>query len=130
MDVCTPAGKIERWTVPKSFSKLAYHDARKTRWGDLWALGAKTTAERPPRNGKPIPKAKLKQDSKKKGRKLVMGEEGEQQRKRLTKEERQKAKREYLETLEREHDDAVDEMVDEDIGLDADIKREMGDRRY
>lgn len=52
MDVCTPSGKIERWTVPKSFSKLAYHDARKSRWGDLWALGAKTRADRNVRNGR------------------------------------------------------------------------------
>ncbi|MCJ1454444.1 37S ribosomal protein S22 [Mycoblastus sanguinarius] len=42
LDLCTPAGKIERWTVPRSFSKQAYHDARKSKWGDLWALGAKT----------------------------------------------------------------------------------------
>ncbi|KEF52874.1 uncharacterized protein A1O9_11292 [Exophiala aquamarina CBS 119918] len=42
MDVCTPQGKIERWTVPKSFGRQAYHDARKSQWGDLWALGAKT----------------------------------------------------------------------------------------
>ena len=47
IDLCTPAGKIERWTVPKSFSKQAYRDARKSKWGDLWALGAKT---RTPRN--------------------------------------------------------------------------------
>lgn len=46
-DFCTPEGKIERWTVPRSFSRQAYHDARKARWGDLWALGAKT---RVPRN--------------------------------------------------------------------------------
>lgn len=46
MDVCTPHGKIERWTVPKSFSKQAYHDARKAKWGDLWALGAKTAVAR------------------------------------------------------------------------------------
>ncbi|CEJ90780.1 hypothetical protein VHEMI06540 [[Torrubiella] hemipterigena] len=42
MDMCTPEGKLERWTIPKSFGKLAYHDARKSHWGDLWALGAKT----------------------------------------------------------------------------------------
>lgn len=42
LDLCTPSGSIERWTVPKSFSRQAYHDARKSRWGDLWALGAKT----------------------------------------------------------------------------------------
>jgi ribosomal protein RSM22 (predicted rRNA methylase) len=42
LDVCTPAGQIERWTVPRSYGKEAYRDARKSRWGDLWALGAKT----------------------------------------------------------------------------------------
>jgi ribosomal protein RSM22 (predicted rRNA methylase) len=42
MDLCTPAGNIERWTVPKSFGKQAYRDARKSKWGDLWALDAKT----------------------------------------------------------------------------------------
>ncbi|RDW77570.1 putative 37s ribosomal protein rsm22 protein [Coleophoma cylindrospora] len=52
MDVCTPAGKLERWTVPKSFSKQAYRDARKANWGDLWALGAKTRVPRSPRLGK------------------------------------------------------------------------------
>ncbi|KAH9895350.1 Rsm22-domain-containing protein [Xylariomycetidae sp. FL2044] len=52
MDLCTPAGTIERWTVPKSFSKQAYRDARKTRWGDLWALGAKTRVVRPVRLGR------------------------------------------------------------------------------
>ncbi|KAL3477771.1 Rogdi leucine zipper containing protein-domain-containing protein [Aspergillus californicus] len=46
-DLCTPAGKIERWTVPRSYSRQAYKDARKAQWGDLWALGAKT---RIPRN--------------------------------------------------------------------------------
>lgn len=52
LDVCTPEGKTERWTVPKSFSKLAYHDARKSRWGDLWALGAKTRVDRKVRAGR------------------------------------------------------------------------------
>lgn len=47
LDLCTPSGKIERWTVPRAFSKQAYRDARKSKWGDLWALGAKT---RVPRN--------------------------------------------------------------------------------
>lgn len=45
-DFCTPAGKIERWTVPRSFSRRAYKDARKSHWGDLWALGAKTRIPR------------------------------------------------------------------------------------
>ncbi|KAI0544277.1 mitochondrial small ribosomal subunit Rsm22-domain-containing protein [Xylaria curta] len=52
LDLCTPAGTIERWTVPKSFSKQAYRDARKAKWGDLWALGAKTRVVRPIRLGK------------------------------------------------------------------------------
>ncbi|KAI1779185.1 Rsm22-domain-containing protein [Hypoxylon cercidicola] len=52
LDLCTPTGNIERWTIPKSFSKTAYHDARKARWGDLWALGAKTRVKRPIRLGR------------------------------------------------------------------------------
>ncbi|KAI1343473.1 Rsm22-domain-containing protein [Xylariaceae sp. FL0016] len=57
LDLCTPDATIERWTVPRSFSKQAYHDARKARWGDLWALGAKTRVPRPVRLGKggPVP---------------------------------------------------------------------------
>ncbi|EAW11554.1 tRNA methyltransferase RSM22 [Aspergillus clavatus NRRL 1] len=50
-DVCTPAGKIERWTVPRSYSRQAYRDARKANWGDLWALGAKTRIPRSLRLG-------------------------------------------------------------------------------
>lgn len=58
LDLCTPMGQIERWTVPKSFSKQAYRDARKSRWGDLWALGAKTRVSRNIRLGKPERKPK------------------------------------------------------------------------
>jgi ribosomal protein RSM22 (predicted rRNA methylase) len=47
IDMCTPAGTLERWTVPRSFSKQAYRDARKASWGDIWALGAKS---RTPKN--------------------------------------------------------------------------------
>ena len=52
LDLCTPAARIERWTVPKSFSKQTYRDARKSRWGDLWALGAKTAIPRNIRIGR------------------------------------------------------------------------------
>ncbi|EPE08386.1 37s ribosomal protein rsm22 [Ophiostoma piceae UAMH 11346] len=52
LDVCTPEGKLERWTVPRSYGKQAYHDARKASWGDLWALGGKTRIPREPRMGK------------------------------------------------------------------------------
>ena len=60
-DLCTSAGNLERWTVPKSFSKQAYRDARKSRWGDLWALGAKTRVIRTSRSGtaKPRPKQRV-----------------------------------------------------------------------
>ena len=51
LDLCTPAGRIERWTVPKSYGKQAYRDARKSSWGDLWALGAKTRTYRNVRLG-------------------------------------------------------------------------------
>jgi ribosomal protein RSM22 (predicted rRNA methylase) len=52
-DVCTPAGTLERWTVPRSFGKQAFRDARKAQWGDLWALGAKTRIPRNVRLGRP-----------------------------------------------------------------------------
>ena len=52
-DVCTPAARIERWTVSASFSKQAYRDARKAQWGDLWALGAKSRVVRRVRDGMP-----------------------------------------------------------------------------
>lgn len=60
LDVCTPSGTLERWTVPRSFSKQAFRDARKSSWGDLWPLGAKTRVLRTPR-----------------GRKIRDGDEGE-----------------------------------------------------
>jgi ribosomal protein RSM22 (predicted rRNA methylase) len=49
--MCTPSGSLERWTVPRSFSKRAFRDARKSSWGDLWALGAKTRVIRTARVG-------------------------------------------------------------------------------
>lgn len=42
LDLCAPSGKLEKWTIPKSFSKEIYHDARKAMKGDLWGLDAKT----------------------------------------------------------------------------------------
>lgn len=52
LDLCTPSGTLERWTVPRSFSRQAYRDARKSQWGDLWALGAKTRVLRTVRGPK------------------------------------------------------------------------------
>lgn len=56
LDLCTPAGTLERWTVPRSFSRQAFRDARKSSWGDLWALGAKTRVPRVPKVKKRKPK--------------------------------------------------------------------------
>ena len=50
-DLCTPSAQLERWIIPKSFSTQGYRDARKARWGDLWALGAKTRVLRTARSG-------------------------------------------------------------------------------
>lgn len=46
MDVCSPQGFFERWTITKSSDKQQYHDARKANWGDLWALQAKLKVPR------------------------------------------------------------------------------------
>lgn len=51
LDLCTPAGTFSRWTVPRSYGKQAYRDARKASWGDLWALGAKQREDRRVRLG-------------------------------------------------------------------------------
>ncbi|KZF19282.1 hypothetical protein L228DRAFT_251402 [Xylona heveae TC161] len=60
LDLCTPSGTLERWTVPKSFGKQAYRDARKSSWGDLWALGAKSRMDRPVKLGVRTPGKKNK----------------------------------------------------------------------
>ncbi|OJD34021.1 37s ribosomal protein rsm22 [Diplodia corticola] len=52
LDVCTPQARLERWTVPRSFGRQAYRDARKSQWGDLWALGAATRVPRTMRLGR------------------------------------------------------------------------------
>ena len=45
MDVCAPSGHVEKWYVPKSLAKGVYHDATKTKMGDVWALGAKSVVQ-------------------------------------------------------------------------------------
>ncbi|EGS23415.1 uncharacterized protein CTHT_0001040 [Thermochaetoides thermophila DSM 1495] len=75
LDLCTPAGTLERWVVPRSFSKQAYHDARKAAWGDLWALGAKTRTIRTARVGRGVVegerKGKNKQEPQRKNPRTV-----------------------------------------------------------
>jgi ribosomal protein RSM22 (predicted rRNA methylase) len=72
LDVCTPAGTLERWTVPRSFSKQAFRDARKARWGDLWALGAKTRIPRSVRLGRPNDEFDKKGRKMKKAKQVVV----------------------------------------------------------
>jgi ribosomal protein RSM22 (predicted rRNA methylase) len=72
LDVCTPAGTLERWTVPRSFSKQAFRDARKARWGDLWALGAKTRIPRSVRLGRPNDEFDKKGRKMKKAKQVVI----------------------------------------------------------
>lgn len=80
LDLCTPSGKLERWTVPKSFSRTAYRDARKSKWGDLWALGAKTRVSRSPRLGRLGEDGKEKMKGIRDGR---MGKGGKKMKKRV-----------------------------------------------
>ncbi|KAK9468387.1 hypothetical protein V1512DRAFT_221721 [Lipomyces arxii] len=42
LELCTPNGFLERWTVNRAASSPNFHDARKAHWGDLWAFDAKT----------------------------------------------------------------------------------------
>ncbi|TID16790.1 hypothetical protein E2P81_ATG09348 [Venturia nashicola] len=46
IDVCTPSGTFERWLVNKRNGRQIFRDARKAKWGDLWALGARSATER------------------------------------------------------------------------------------
>ena len=46
LKMCTLSGNVEVWQVPKSLGKQTYHDARKVRQGDMWALGKKSTVVR------------------------------------------------------------------------------------
>lgn len=80
-DACTPAGKLERWTVPRSFGKQAYTDARKARWGDLWALGAKTRVARRLKIGREPVKPLKRRRSKPEGSNVVsIRDDGETRR--------------------------------------------------
>ena len=44
-DVCSPAGRLERFVTSKSHGKDEYYDARKSSWGDLWPHSVKTASK-------------------------------------------------------------------------------------
>ncbi|KAF4979967.1 hypothetical protein FZEAL_3921 [Fusarium zealandicum] len=133
LDLCTPDGKLERWTVPKSYSKLAYHDARKSRWGDLWALGAKTRVLRNVRAGKGPDDGGKRGEQGKKPRKveIVMGPGGiSANEKNAPRERRGKNKgdkksrllREILEA-EEEEEKIIGKQMDEDVAAEMEVDK-------
>lgn len=137
LDVCTPEGRIERWTVPKSFSKLAYHDARKSHWGDLWALGAKTKVSRSVRVGSGVDDGGKRAEGGKKPRKVEISMDGGRlsaSEKNARKERRSKGKRDRQTDLikeileaedieEREIEREMDAEVEEEIKLEEQEER-------
>ncbi|KAK5991214.1 putative S-adenosyl-L-methionine-dependent RNA methyltransferase Rsm22-2 [Cladobotryum mycophilum] len=134
LDVCTSEGRIERWTVPRSFSKLAYHDARKSRWGDLWPLGAKTRVPRKVRIGGGVkPDEKEKRSEKKKSRKSdALTEDGQlsgkQKRVAKKRDKRLDLIQEILEAESFEEDEIEREMdVEEEEGLEVEDGTERRD---
>ncbi|PTB64652.1 thioredoxin-domain-containing protein [Trichoderma citrinoviride] len=121
LDVCTPEGKIERWTVPKSFSKLAYHDARKSHWGDLWALGAKTKVARSVRVGSGVDDGGKRAEGGKKPRKVEITMDGGRlsaNEKNARKERRSKGKRDR-------QTDLIKEILEAEDLEEREIEREM-----
>ena len=135
LDLCTPSGRLERWTVPKSFSKQAYRDARKSRWGDLWALGAKTRVVRTARVGSPKEGGKKQRVYKvnvgaNESEDRIQGklERGEKQ-KRNKKGERSKKQRVYKEDVGANEDEDEDH-IQEQLGRAEKQKRnKKGERR-
>ncbi|KAL7925863.1 mitochondrial small ribosomal subunit Rsm22 domain-containing protein [Trichoderma austrokoningii] len=121
LDMCTSEGKIERWTVPKSYSKLAYHDARKSHWGDLWALGAKTRVSRSVRVGSGVDDGGKRAEGGKKPRKVDITMDGGRlsaNEKNARKERRTKGKRDR-------QTDLIKEILEAEDIEELEIEREM-----
>ena len=134
MDMCTAEGKLERWTVPKSFSKLAYHDARKSSWGDLWALGAKTRIHKAVRSGRGVDYGGKGAADKKKSRRgetmdggqMSDAEKTARRPRRSAQEKKQDLVKQMLEAEQAEEDDIEHEM---DVEAEAELEAEKQQRR-
>lgn len=131
IDLCTPTGEIRRWTIPKSFSKQAYRDARKARWGDLWALGAKTDVPRNLKTGvseKDFQAGGGKMVGKARGRKerLEMQAERILEAEEVAKTEEEAEEEEFRRMIE--EDDLLDE-ADENIDVGEDEAAESPTRK-
>lgn len=114
LDVCTSRGNIERWTVPRSFGHQAYRDARKSRWGDLWALGAKTRINRNLRLGG----ENTKEATKARGRKERLKEQADELRVKMEEEKLE----EMLEMQEIEKEMREGRFMDERQNRDLEEK--------
>ncbi|KAK3186163.1 37S ribosomal protein S22 [Lecanicillium sp. MT-2017a] len=120
MDMCTAEGKMERWTVPKSFSKQAYHDARKSSWGDLWALGAKTMVPKAVRAGRGVDDGGKRAADTKKPRRVEVTMDGG----RMSANEKN-APRERRASKADRRKDLVKELLEEEEAEDREIDREI-----
>ncbi|EGX96308.1 37S ribosomal protein Rsm22 [Cordyceps militaris CM01] len=132
LDTCTPEGRLERWTVPKSFSKVAYHDARKSRWGDLWALGAKTRVPRSARTGSGVDTEKQRSIEAKKAQRSAaregLGTDWQVKTRAARGNSRTRRQEELIrQIMEEQHDDdkEIDREVDEELaGLNREAEGE------
>ncbi len=124
LDTCTPEGKLERWTVPKSFSKVAYHDARKSRWGDLWALGAKTRVARSARAGSGVDTEKQRAIEAKKAQREAQREGLGTDWQVKTRPGRGNSRTRRQEDLIRE---IMEEQQDEDGAIDREVDEELAE---
>ena len=133
LDLCTAEGKLERWTVPKSFSKLAYHDARKSKWGDLWALGAKTRVARTVRAGAPKDGGKRGSEGKKPRKvEIVMGPDGINASEKNAPRERRSKNKDRKKDLLKELMDAEkeeEELIGQEMDAEVEAEIEYEDRR-
>jgi ribosomal protein RSM22 (predicted rRNA methylase) len=78
IDLCTPMGTYERWLINRRAGKHAWRDARKSKWGDLWALGAWSRDMRRVNLGTVNKNATIKPKPSKKGKKRMTREEAEE----------------------------------------------------
>lgn len=119
LDLCTPEGKLERWTVPKSRGKLAYRDARKSAWGDLWALGAKTRIPKNVRIGDKFGEGRKEKMERRMAKKVKQQAEelGIVDEQKSAKQIREEEEEELREILGEDYEAYAEESVDTNIAV-------------
>lgn len=93
--VCAPSGNVEYWQVPRSVGKQDYHDARKARQGDLWALGKKSA----------VAKARMSDANMDKLKRMA-----NMQRKFVVKEKRKQLQKKLISAHPADFDDPLDQL--------------------